>query len=271
MQNLSKGMLIGGVFASQTLDKSGEIIDIDGLDITTLNSGEAILNSEHLNGHFSNYLGRIINAKKIYKYDDCKSKHEKFCFKQAGEVPILYGTAELFDDEEHTEAKAAASLIRHFKNRDLPIAARFSIEGTTLDKDGMVIKNAVAGKVALTITPCNSTCVSDVLSQLSKSEQATYEKLVKNNVLTDNINFPIEIIETNKLSNIVDKFEKNIDSLKKSLEAGYPMGSTPSDKTQGAALQREDLKEKNNKDKKNQYLIKLLKAELFSMKILSQK
>lgn len=271
MQNLSKGMLIGGVFASQTIDKSGEIIDIDGMDISTLNSGESILNSEHQGGHFSNYLGRIVSAKKIYKYDDCKSKHEKICFKQAGEVPILYGMAELFDDEDHAEAKAAASVIKHFKNRDLPIAARFSIEGQTLDRNGMVINNAVASRVALTITPCNSTCVSDVLSQLNKSERATYEKLVKNNTLTDNLNFPIEIFEKNKLANVLEKCTESMTSLKKSLEAGYAMGSTPADKTQGVALQRETTSKTKTDDKKKEYMMKLLKAELFSMKVLAHK
>lgn len=268
MQNLSKGMLIGGVFASQTLDKSGEIIDINGLDITTLNSGEAVLNSEHQNGNFSNYLGRIVSARKIYKYEDCKSKHEKECFKQAGEVPMLYGTAELFDDEEHAEAKAAASVIKHFKKRDLPIAARFSIEGLNLDKEGLMIKNAIASKVALTITPCNSTCVSDVISQLSKSEKATYDKLVKN----DTVNvaaFPIEILEKNKLSTVFEKLDQSITGLKKSLEAGTAMGVSPGDRTQGAALQRENNQKLN--DKKNKYMVKLLKAELFTMKVLSQR
>ena len=82
MTNLNKGLRLGGVFASQTIDKSGEIIDIKGLDISALNSGESYLNSEHHNNNFSNYLGRIVHAKKIFKYEDCESEHEKNVLKK---------------------------------------------------------------------------------------------------------------------------------------------------------------------------------------------
>jgi len=217
MQNLAKGMLIGGVFASQTLDKSGEIIDVEGLDISALNNGEAYLNSEHQNGSFSNYLGRIVNAKKIFKYEECENEHEKKCFKESGEVPIVYGVTELFDDEGHTEAACAASIIKHYAKRNLPIVPRFSIEGDTLDREGINIKRAVARRVALTMVPCNDTCVTDMFKSLTKSEQDVYQKLngiADKNYLCKGTQGTVEILAKNYLKEKIDLLQKNCEILK---------------------------------------------------------
>ncbi len=179
MENIKKGLMIAGVFSAQAPDKTAEIIDVRGMDISSLNDGTAILNSEHEGGNFNNYLGRIVSAKKIYKYDDCKTAHEKKSFKDSGENPLIYGVAELFDDEDHSQAKDAAAVIKHYKRRNLPIAARFSIEGSSLDKDGNLIKRSIARRVALTIAPCNSACESEVISEFSKSEKNAYSAITK--------------------------------------------------------------------------------------------
>lgn len=224
MTNLNKGLRLGGVFASQTIDKSGEIIDIKGLDISALNSGESYLNSEHHNNNFSNYLGRIVHAKKIFKYEDCESEHEKKCFKESGEVPLVYGIAELFNDEGHSEAISAASIVNHFKKRNLPIAARFSIEGDTLDRDNASIKRAVAKRVALTMSPCNDTCVSDIIPELTKSEQAVYEKManeVSKNILCKGSYGTVDVFNVEKntinIKNSLDIFEQELNEKKQIL------------------------------------------------------
>jgi len=216
MNNLSKGLLLGGVFASQALDKSGEVINIDGLDISSLVSGDAYLNSEHKNDNFSNYLGRIVNAKKIYNYKECENEHEKQCFKQAGEVPIVYGVAELFDDEGHKEAMSAASIIQHFAKRNLPIAARFSIEGENLSKEGHDIKRAVAKRVALTMMPCNDSCVSGIVESLNKSEKDVYDKLVEkenSDYLCKGVSGSLKVLQKKILNDQLSVLEKKVKEL----------------------------------------------------------
>jgi len=265
MQKLNKGLLIGGVFASEAIDKSGEVIDIHGLDISNLNNGDAYLNAEHKSDNFSNYLGRIVTAKKIFTLEECISDHEKACFTQAGKVPIVYGTAELFDDEGHREAAAAASIIKHFKKRNLPIAARFSIEGNTLDRDNVNIKQAVARCVALTMMPCNDTCVSDIVKNLTKSEKEVYDKLSaeeNKNYLCKGLSGSLEVLDKGnnepsalqtkiidlekKICDYKQNIKKNLDGIKKSEEKVVVE----------AKINKEDVKRR------------LAKAELFSYHVL---
>lgn len=235
--NIKKGLMIAGVFSAQAPDKTAEVIDVKGMDISSLNDGTAILNAEHEGGKFSSYLGRVVSAKKIYKMDDCKTAHEKKSFKECGENPIIYGVAELFDDEDHSEAKDAAAVIKHYKKRNLPIAARFSIEGSSLDKDGNLIKRSIARRVALTIAPCNAACESEVISELSKSEKSVYNNITKEfNANKGPVTNDLLVVDQDgifkSLNNLQDVFGK----LQKALEAGIASGA-PGTLTQGAALQ----------------------------------
>jgi hypothetical protein len=235
--NIKKGLMIAGVFSAQAPDKTAEVIDVRGMDISSLNDGTAILNAEHEGGKFSSYLGRIVSAKKIFKEEDCKTPHEKKSFKECGENPIIYGVAELFDDEDHSEAKDAAAVIKHYKKRNLPIAARFSIEGSSLDKDGSIIKRSIARRVALTIAPCNAACESEVVSEFSKSEKAAYEKITKEfNVNKGPVTPDLMVIDQDSILKSLDSLQNVFGKLQKALEAGIASGA-PGTLTQGAALQ----------------------------------
>lgn len=240
--NIKKGLMIAGVFSAQAPDKTAEVIDVKGMDISSLNDGNAILNAEHEGGKFSSYLGRIVSAKKIYKMDDCSTAHEKKSFKESGENPIIYGVAELFDDEDHSEAKDAAAVIKHYKKRGLPIAARFSIEGSSLDKEGNLIKRSIARRVALTIAPCNAACESEVISELSKSEKTTYSAITKDyNQNKGPITSDLMVIDQDSIMKSLDNLQNVFGKLQKALEAGMPSGA-PGTLTQGAALQGKSKK-----------------------------
>lgn len=238
--SIKKGLIIAGTFSAETPDRTAEIIRIKGMDISHLNSGKAILNAEHNSGAFSNYLGRILSAKKIFSEDDCVTKHETECFMNAGQVPIIYGKAELFDDEEgHTEAQHAAAIIKAYKRRGLPIAAQFSIEGASIEKNGGEIKRSVAKVCALTIRPANEACELDVMSELSKSEQLTYNNLKKSgkseNTLATGPSCDIQVIDRIQLNSALTELNSKLSSLAKALEAGMAMGGAGT-ATQGAAL-----------------------------------
>lgn len=236
--------MIAGVFSAQAPDKTAEVIDVKGMDISSLNDGTAILNSEHEGGKFSSYLGRVVSAKKIFKVDDCKTAHEKKSFKECGENPIIYGVAELFDDEDHSEAKDAAAVIKHYKKRNLPIAARFSIEGSSLDKDGNLIKRSIARRVALTIAPCNAACESEVISELTKSESGVYYNITKDfNENKGPVTSDLLIIDQDTIMKSLHNLQNVFGKLQKALEAGIASGA-PGTLTQGAALQGNPKKKK---------------------------
>ncbi len=241
MNDIKKGLLVAGVFSAESPDKAGEIIDIAGMDISSLNDGSAILNAEHDNGKFSSYLGRIVGAKKIFKQEDCKTEHERKCFESVGKIPLIYGRAELFDSEEgHTEAKHAAAVIKAFKKKNLPIVAKFSIEGASIEKEGNLIKRSVARRCALTVVPANAACESEVLSELTKSEQSTYSEITKNSK-TKGITTDLLVIDQNDIMKSLDNLQNVFSKLQKALEAGMPAGTAS---TQGGALQGTPKKKK---------------------------
>lgn len=242
MESMRKGLVLGGIFAAEVPDKSGETLSIANLDISSLESGTAFANSEHAQD-FKSQVGRVIRAKKIFKDKDCESTFEKKMFESVNKVPILIGYTELFDDEDHAEAKAIASIAKNFQKNKLPLGFGFSIEGGVIDKDSSGnINKSIARKVAITAQPCNAAAKAQVLENLSKSEQKVFEDLTKNE--SKDV-FSCEIIEVkdSDLNSRVALLQEKVLGLKKALEAGMAAGA-PSSLTQGAALQKPVMKAK---------------------------
>lgn len=170
------GTLIDGIAASEVPDTSGEILSVQGADISSLNDGTGVLNSEHINpdnkqfqeaagdedGQWGTIVGRIIFAKKIYSDQDCESERELDLWNNL-QHPFIYFGAELFDADGHKNASELASIIRHYHNRSLPIVCRYSIEGSVLDRKGNFLARTLARKVAVTIKPCNHSAISNLV------------------------------------------------------------------------------------------------------------
>lgn len=87
MQNLKKNVILEGVFSAQSPDTSGEVLDVKGADISSLNDGTAFVNTEHTNpediekadGDFKGFqavVGKVNWARKIFTKEDCKSDRE---------------------------------------------------------------------------------------------------------------------------------------------------------------------------------------------------
>jgi hypothetical protein len=172
----STGMLIDGVFASEAIDSSGEILDIKGLDITDFEEGKGNFNYEHqghddkdANGKSKNQgqeiVGKIVYAKKIYEAKDCTNEREKMFWDKV-KLPFLYGVGRLYDGAGHDGAKALAAIIRDSVANEEPLVVGFSIEGSTLDKDAKTnrLKSTLARRVAITLRPCNKTAIADLLA-----------------------------------------------------------------------------------------------------------
>lgn len=192
MKNKNKmGTIIHGIFASEHLDSSGEVLDIEGMDISSLGTADSIFNFEHNSkDNPIQVVGKVTFAKKIFKKSDCSNKIEEkfwdFCQK-----PFVYGKGELFDhpDLDHDGARNVAAILR-YDNRDKGAKARrlisFSIEGGKMAKEGMVVRKSIARDVAITIKHCNKMCIAEILddikdrNELYKKEVEFYEeKLVK--------------------------------------------------------------------------------------------
>lgn len=186
--NSMNGMVIDGVFASETPDSSGEILIISGCDISDLQNGTAILNFEHRGqdapGHSPlDIIGKIIFAKKIYSAKDCEDDRQTKYWNQL-KVPFIYGQARLFDGAGHPGALAAAAMIRDQASNNEKILLRYSIEGSTLERKGSDLLRSVARRVAATIKPCNRSCDSGIISDPQgqdgaiKSAEVLAEKLL---------------------------------------------------------------------------------------------
>lgn len=173
---MSTGLLLDGVFASEAIDSSGEILDVKGMDINDFDEGKGVANYEH-KGHDDDksngeeIVGKIVFAKKIFKEGDCRNDRELMFWRKV-QLPFLYGIVRLYDGAGHEGAKALAAIVRDHHANDEPIIVGFSIEGSTLDKDKATnrLTKTIARRVALTLKPCNKTAVSGLLADPNAPE-----------------------------------------------------------------------------------------------------
>jgi hypothetical protein len=239
------GTIIDGVYASQAIDTSAEVIDIRGTDISSLND-DGVLNTEHHNpdkkdsATFSVILGRIIFAKKIFGEEDCESERELDYWRQL-QLPFIYGAAELFDAEDHENAKSAAAIIKHYHKRNLPVVIRYSIEGSTLERLGNNLTRTLARRVACTIKPCNRSSYSNLVAE-PEVKQVGEDFIEKNEKFISTIEMESKVLIEDPLVVLEDALA-SIKELNKALTLG---GSdvAPSALTQGGALSVEDLGKK---------------------------
>jgi len=194
------GTFIHGIAASEHLDSSGERIIVDGIDVSSLTK-DGVFNYEHKNDTPSQIVGKILQAKKILKKEDCETEAQKYFWDKV-KCPYLYVAGELFDHVGHSAAEDVAAMLKYDKglNKDETKALiNFSIEGSTLKKEGSVIHKCIGRKVTITITPCNKMAFAehmeeptdksktmgskkiakDILSKFKKSEQIEVEMLQK--------------------------------------------------------------------------------------------
>lgn len=153
------GMIIDGVASTPDIDSSGEVLDLEGANIDTLEEGKGLLNYEHKGpgGDEENYgqevVGKILTACKIFKASDCQNERHKFYW-EALKRPFLYIVGRLFDGAGHPGAIALAASIRDAIANNEDVVLSYSVEGSTLDAKDNVLKKTVIKRVALTYSPC---------------------------------------------------------------------------------------------------------------------
>ena len=255
------GTVLDGAFAvGDVADTSAEIIKLDGMDISSLNT-DGVCNTEHVSaenkqfkegtkeqdGFWGTIIGRVIFAKKIYSEEDCESDRELDFWKKI-EFPFLYGAVELFDADGHENAKSAAAIVRHHADRKLPVIARWSIEGSTLKRDGNILESCIARRVALTIKPCNKAAISDIVADADanvvEEKSNVEETIVKSEdvVSVHEMEYYPLLQKTSPLEDLRDSF-RELKSLTKALTLGSG-NVAPGNLVGGSALAVEDLGEK---------------------------
>jgi len=247
------GLKLDGIITSEHIDSSGERLLVDGHDISDFENGKAVLNFEHNSDTPEDILGKFIYAKKIFKKADCSNDREKMYW-DGVKVPFVYGIAELFDDEGHAGAVAAAAIVRYYHKKKEKILAGFSVEGATLEREKNeegVLKRTVGRRAALTLRPCNKSCITGVLEDTSikdavKKAMGLTEIPDSRLVEVDSIIFAD--LEKGEKDPFIE-LKTALESLQKTLTAGGG-NVAPSALTGGAALQPEHVIGKKPLDKK---------------------
>ena len=188
----NKALKIDMCAGSELKDTQGETLSIEGADISELQAGRGRLNDDHGKGFF-NSLGKITDAKKIFKAEDCDNERHKYYWDKI-KAPYIYVVGELYNNEDHPNAKAAAAILRNIHREDVPLKLKASVEGGVLSRgisDPTRLAQTKIHSVALTFTPANTATLVEPLN-LDKSAQdwAADEQLIKSVMHLAETNIP---------------------------------------------------------------------------------
>ncbi len=176
-----KPLKIDMIAGSQLRDTQGEMLSVEGADISELEAGRGRLNDNHGKGFF-NAIGRVTGAKKIFKSSDCTTERHQYYWDKV-KAPYIYVEGELYDDEDHPNARAAAAILRNIHKADTPLQLKASVEGGVLARgisDNTLLARTKIHSVALTFTPANNnTLVEPTSLKKSEYDEASDMQLIK--------------------------------------------------------------------------------------------
>lgn len=175
---LKKSTVIECVASTSDRDVANESLDVEGADISPLLEGRGFVNSDHRND-FAHLVGRVLEAKKISKMEDCKTPSQ-IKYWQDLRKPFIWAKAEIWDGTGHKEADSIASIYKFYQSRNEDAPIKVSVEGKTLERgsNGHLKRTLIKG-IALTVAPCNRKTRTDVV-MVTKSLGLDSDSLVKN-------------------------------------------------------------------------------------------
>jgi hypothetical protein len=110
----ASGMIIDGVLGSEAIDSFGEVLDVEGADISDVDKGTLLLNWEHEPGR----EGRQYHRRQGHRrQEDLQAPPTvrttaSACTGSRFSLPFIYGICRLFDGAGHENAKAIAAIVR---------------------------------------------------------------------------------------------------------------------------------------------------------------
>lgn len=169
---------IDGVASSQAIDTSGEIVDIRGLDTSSLVG--AALNWEHESKLPAQVVGKILEAHKIFSKEDCQNDRHLYYWNKC-QIPFLYVMGRLFDDKKASSKEVAALFQDDAEHPSEPDMVGFSVEGSKIPGaiKGIVITRSIARKITITNLPCNKTCIAEIMPEQKVSQKDDISSLFK--------------------------------------------------------------------------------------------
>lgn len=195
---------IDGIGASQNIDTSGEIIDIAGMDISSL-AVSGVFNFEHKNDQPDQIVGKVLSAKKIFSDKDCDDDRQIY-FWQKCQTPFVYVMGELFDDYKDS-AKEIAGMFRYDSDRkgqNEKNVMNFSIEGAKLNKINNTITHSIARKVTITVLPANHMAIAEMVPAQDKGQKDDIDSLFKTETSIE-----IELIKSEDMGKFLDQLKKS--------------------------------------------------------------
>lgn len=152
---------IGG---SELRDTQGEMLSVEGADISELEAGRGRLNDNHGKGFF-NSIGKITAAKKIFSLEDCTDPRHEYYWNKI-KAPYIYIRGEMYDSD-HPNAKAAAAILRNIHKSDNPLKMKCSVEGGVIARgvaDPTRLARTKIHSLAATFTPANQATLMEPLN-----------------------------------------------------------------------------------------------------------
>lgn len=197
------GMFIDGIGSSQALDTAGEVVDIQGLDCSSLEG--SVFNFEHKSDLPAQIVGKILKCKKIFSEEDCEDDRQAYYWSRF-QIPFLYVMGELLDGYKDSAKEVAGMFLYDADNRgkgnDI---LGFSVEGAKIKKEGSVISRSIARKITITNMPCNKTCIAEMIP----SEEGKKDDLDSIFKTEEQVEIELKKSEdlSSKLSNLLEKNE----------------------------------------------------------------
>ena len=210
------GTYIDGIGSTEDLDSSGERISLDGIDISSL-PVDSVFNWEHKAQTSSQIVGKVLEAKKIFKESDCENERHKYFWNKAGKKPYLYVVGVLFDKFGHSGAQDVVAMLKFDQVIDKDKTKQtigFSIEGSKLDKKGNVIKKCIARKITITNLPCNKVCLAEILEDPTDTKKITKESLFDIFKKTEALETDLKKNSTSKENTMLPKPKRTLQSNK---------------------------------------------------------
>ncbi len=178
-----KALEIDMCAGSELRDSQGETLSVEGADISEMQAGRGRFNDNHGKGFF-NSIGRVTEAKKIFKAEDCETDRHKYYWEQV-KAPYIYVKGFLYNDEDHPNAKAAAAILRNIHKSDCPLKIKASVEGGVISRglrDSSRLERTKIHSIAITFTPANKATLVEPITiskSLSSVQHEIDQELIK--------------------------------------------------------------------------------------------
>lgn len=176
-----KSLEIDMIAGSQLRDTQGEMLSIEGADISELEMGRGRVNDNHGKGYV-NSIGYVTFAKKIFKKEDCEDDRQHYYWDKI-KAPYIYAKAKLYNNDDHPNARAAAAILRNIHKADIPLKIKASVEGGVIARgvsDSTLLARTKIHSIALTFTPANiATLVEPISLDKSSYDEVTDLELIK--------------------------------------------------------------------------------------------